>query len=207
MSKIFKLLYVSTLPAGFIFAGGGLLWLYYIRQQDGGFYERLVNYAGDWNSAHILLLLSAIMIFPASLAIRQLVAGKKGQVLTEIACVMALFGSFFLAGQYTIDFIMPLIAKAGGEAITVHQGFYTDPWVNTMFYNLQDMASISLLLGTIALAWSKTINLKYFGILMVLWVVIIAGGIMDVSLIARPAFIVLGLAYIPVAKKLYSSLE
>ena len=146
MTKFFKLLYVSTLPAGFVFAGSGLLWLYYIRQQDGGFYERLVTYATDWNSAHILLLLSAAMIFPAALAIRQLVANKPGRALAEIAAVMALFGSFFLGGQYVIDFIMPLIARAGGEAITVHNEFFTDPWVNTMFYNLQDLASIALLL-------------------------------------------------------------
>lgn len=207
MTKFFKLLYVSTLPAGFVFAGSGLLWLYYIRQQDGGFYERLVTYATDWNSAHILLLLSAAMIFPAALAIRQLVANKPGRALAEIAAVMALFGSFFLGGQYVIDFIMPLIARAGGEAITVHNEFFTDPWVNTMFYNLQDLASIALLLGTIALVWSKTIDLKYFGILLALWGAIIAGGIMDVALLSRPAFIGLGLAFIPLSRKLYQEIK
>lgn len=207
MSKIFKLLYVSTLPAAFIFAGSGLLWLYYFRLQDGGFYERLVTYATDWNSAHILLSLSAIMIFPAALAVRQLVGSKPGRVLAEIAAVMALFGGFFLGGQYVIDFIMPLIARAGGEAFTVHNEFFTDPWVNTMFYNLQDLGSISLLLGTIALFWSKTIDVKYFGILLVLWVAIIVGGIMDIPLLGRPAFIVLGLALIPVSRKLYQEMK
>jgi len=207
MTKFFKLLYVSTLPATFIFGGSGLLWLYYFRLQDGGFYERLVTYATDWNSAHILLSLSAIMIFPAALVIRQLVRDKPGRVLTEITAVMALFGSFFLGGQYVIDFIMPLIARAGGEAITVHNQFFTDPWVNLMFYNLPDLAPISLLLGTIALFWSKTIDLKYFGVLLVLWVAIIAGGIIDLPLLARPAFIVLGLAYIPLSRKLYRELK
>ena len=166
-----------------------------------------MTYATDWNSAHILLLLSAAMIFPAALAIRQLVANKPGRALAEIAAVMALFGSFFLGGQYVIDFIMPLIARAGGEAITVHNEFFTDPWVNTMFYNLQDLASIALLLGTIALVWSKTIDLKYFGILLALWGAIIAGGIMDVALLSRPAFIGLGLAFIPLSRKLYQEIK
>ncbi len=207
MTKFFKLLYVSTLPGGFMFAGAGLLWLYYIRQQDGGFYERLVTYATDWNSAHILLLLSAIMIFPAALAVRQLVGKKNGRVLAEIAALLALVGSFLMGGQYAIDFIMPLIANAGGEAITVHDAFFTDPWVSLMFYSLQDLASLGLLLGPIALVWSKTIDLKYFGILLGLWVVIIAGGAMDIPLLARPGFIVLGIALIPLARKLYRELN
>ena len=98
-------------------------------------------------------------------------------------------------------------ARAGGEAFTVHNEFFTDPWVNLMFYNLQDLASIALLLGTIALVWSKTIDLKYFGILLVLWVVIIAAGAMDYALIQRPAFLVLGLAFVPLSRKLYRELK
>ncbi|MEE8294613.1 MAG: hypothetical protein V3R64_02775, partial [Sphingomonadales bacterium] len=85
--------------------------------------------------------------------------------------------------------------------------FFTDPWVNLMFYNLQNLGSIALFWGTIALVWSKTIDLKYFGILFVLWVAIIAGGIMDIPLLARPAFIVLGLAFMPLSRKLYRELK
>lgn len=207
MTKIFKLLFVSTLPLDFILVGGGMLWLYEFRLAEGGFYERLITNEGDWVGAHILLFMSAILIFPAVLCILRLVKDKKGRGLAEIAAIIALFGSFFLGGQYAIDFIMPLIAKAGGEALTVHRGLFETPLIDTMFYQLPDLASVSLLLATIALAWSKTINLKHAGILLVLWVAIIAGGVMDIPLLGRPGFIVLGLAFIPVSMKLYRELN
>jgi len=43
--------------------------------------------------------------------------------------------------------------------------------------------------------------------LLALWVAIIAGGIMDIPLLGRPAFIVLGLAFMPLSRKLYRELK
>ena len=82
------MLWAASLPGAFLFAGGGLLWLYRVRIAEGGFYERLINNQADWIGAHFLLWASATLMIPASLALWYVVRGKRGAGLADVALVL-----------------------------------------------------------------------------------------------------------------------
>ena len=201
MQRWMRLLWTLTLPGTFLFSGAGLLWLYKFRSEEGTFYERLVNYTADWIGAHILLFISVLLLIPASLLLWSLVRGKKGATLADIALILVMIAAFFLGGQYSIDFLMPSIAEIGGDAHAVHRGLFSNPLTNIMFYELAELNAIGLLLLTIALAWSGILSRPHMIILLALWLLVIAGNILDFALAARLSLLALGLAYIPIAGK------
>ena len=207
MSKIIKLLWAACLPGSFILAGAGILWLYTFRVTEGGFYERLVALESTWINSHILLLAGTILMIPAALGIWRVVGRSKGAWLADIGLVIVMIFSFFLAGQYAIDFVMPLIAKAGGEALSVHNALFDTPITNILFYNLPETVFLGFIALTAALVWSGNIPRNLSIVLVVLWIAVFAGNILDQVLVARIASLLIGFAFIPVAQKLQKLLS
>ena len=116
-----------------------MLWLYKFKTAPGDFFERLLSHQSDWIGAHLILFGSAILLIPASLALYSLTRGRKGELLAEFGLVLVVGGSFFLAGQYAIDFLMPLLATTGGEALQVHPKLFSTTLINILFYNVPDL--------------------------------------------------------------------
>ncbi len=205
MSRFIKLLWAISLPGAFVLAGVGMLWLYTTLNPEMRFYERLLAYEAAWNGSHIVLLASAVLLVPAALAIWSLISGSRGaQVLAGIGLLPAVVAPFFLAGQYAIDFVMPLVAKTGEAAYPVHAGLFETPLINTLFYGLPDLGFIGFMLLTAGLVWCGSVTRINAVALGICWLAIIIGNVVDIPLLARPALIALGFAYIPAAKKLLS---
>ncbi len=205
MPQLIKTLWAASLPGAFILAGIGMLWLYTTLDPEMQFYQRLITHADAWNGSHLVLLASSILLVPAAMAIWSSVRGAKGpEILAGIGLLPAVIAPFFLAGQYAIDFVMPLVAKTGEAAYPVHTGLFETPLINTLFYGLPDLGFIGFMMLTIAVAWCGAVSRINAIILGLVWVAVIFGNALELPLLARPALIVMGMAYIPLAKKLLS---
>jgi hypothetical protein len=194
------------LPLTFVAAGGGMVWLYRVRSAEGDFYARMNAHVADWVGSHLVLLASAILIIPAAVALWRAVGDGKGSVLASIGLIMAVPGAVFLAGQYAIDFIMPIIADVGGDAHVVHERFFTTEPLNTLFYGLPALGSIALLVQTIGLMRSGKTSRLELSVLLVLWGAVILGNLVH-PLVQRVALLLLGFAYIPTARRLLAGSE
>ncbi len=193
------------MPLAFFTAGTGMLWLYKFRTAPGSFYDRLINFEADWIGAHCFLFTSAILLIPAALALRSLVSTGRGSALAGTGLVLVMICSFFLAGQYAIDFVMPLIAKAGGAAHQVHQGLFETPLINILFYNLTDLCFVGLILLTAGVARAGIPGKVELSILGLLWALTLAANIFDYPLVGRSALFMLGFAMLPLAKRVATS--
>ncbi len=201
MTRFVRSLTAACLPLAFLTGGGGMLWLYRVRSAEGGFYTRLNEHASDWVGSHVVLLASAILIIPASIALARAVGPGRGSLLATIGLVVAIPGAVLLAGQYAIDFVMPIIAEVGGEAHTVHQRFFTTEPLNTFFYVLPDLASLALLVLTIGLLRSRKLGKGEAALLLAVWGLVIIGAAVH-PLLQRGALAALGLAYLPTTRRL-----
>ena len=62
-----------------------------------------------------------------------------------------------LSGQYVIDFINPIIAEVGGNALLVHKLILNDNPINILFYKLPNFVFNALMLLTIIALLEKPV--------------------------------------------------
>jgi hypothetical protein len=192
----------AALPMAFFMAGAGMLWLYSFRIASGSFFERLLTHQNDWHGSHLLLFAGAILLVPAAIAMRAVVNAGRGIWLADTGLILVMICSFFLAGQYAIDFVMPLLANAGGNAVNVHAALFDSKLINILFYNLPDLCFIGLLLLTVALARAEILGRAQIITIFILWGAVLTGNILDYPLIGRGALFLLGFAMLPVSARL-----
>jgi len=201
MPKFVNRLTAVCLPLSFMTAGAGMLWLYRVRSAEGDFYARMNARSFDWVGSHIVLLASAILIIPAAVALWQAVGEERGSTLAGIGLIAAIPGAVFLAGQYAIDFVMPIIAEVGGDAHVVHQRLFTTEPLNTFFYGLPMLGSVALLVMTIGLVRSGKPSRGEAILMLALWASVIVGNLVH-PLMQRSALAALGFAYLPTTRRL-----
>ncbi|MDJ0657204.1 MAG: hypothetical protein QNJ40_23795 [Xanthomonadales bacterium] len=202
MSKLIRLIWIGSLPLSFVTAGAGMLWLSTTLDPGVDFYQRLINHRDAWVGSHIVLMISAILLIPAAIALWTAVEGRRGTTLAGIGMLLAIPATVFLAGQYAIDFVMPLVAAAGEPAYPVHKALFSTAHIKTMFYGVPDLGPLGLLLMSVALALSGSQRPATLVALAVLWIGVIGGNILQQPLVARSCLLLLGFAYIPVARHL-----
>ena len=179
-----------------------MLWLYTTLDPNVDFYQRLITHRDAWVGSHIVLMISAVLFIPAVIALWRAVEGRRGTTLAGIGMLLAIPAMVLLAGQYAIDFVMPLVADAGEPAYPVHRALFTTTHINTLFYGVPELGPLGLLLMTVALALSGSQKPATLAVLGVLWIGVIGGNILDQPLAARSCLLLLGLAYLPVARQL-----
>jgi len=143
------------------------------------------------------------MLIPAAISVRSAVEHKKGSMLASVGTSLVCVTSLLLAGQYAIDLVMPLIARAGGSAIDVHKELSSYPVTNLLFYELPQLVFIGLLLTHLALFRAKIISLSHCVLLVMLWAAIIFGNVFGQTLLARGAILVLGVSLIRPAQEIW----
>ena len=116
-----NLIGIICIPVSLLVSGIGMLWLTKFSSAEGGFYDRLLSHTTDWVGSHLVLLVSTCMLIPAAISISSAVEHKKGSMLASVGTSLVCVTSLLLAGQYAIDLVMPLIARAGGSALDVHR--------------------------------------------------------------------------------------
>ena len=185
-----------SIPLTFIFAGIGMIWLHEFDSASGEFFERLITNKNDWLGAHFLLLTGTVFLFPAALSIRLVLEHKiMGAIASALLLVIA-FANVLLAGQYAIDFIMPLMAEVGGDALQVHGLVFTTPLINSLFYQLPNLVFLALFLLTLTLFWNKEIPQRFIIILLLNWLFVLTGNLIH-PLFQRSAVLFLALSFMP----------
>lgn len=185
-----------SIPLNFLLAGLGMIWLLQVDNASGTFFEKLTSHKSDWLGAHVLLLFSTAFLIPAAIGIRLMVKHKIAEAIATVLVFVIGVTSVLLAGQYAIDFVMPLLAQVGGDALQVHRLLYKTPLVDILFYKLPNLVFLALFLLTITLFWNKTIPMKIKMVLLVNWVLVLTGNLIH-PLFQRLAIILLAFSFIP----------
>ncbi len=185
-----------SIPLTFIFAGIGMIWLFKVDNAPGHFFEKLMSNRNDWLGAHVILLLSTVFLFPAAISIRLALEHKIiGTIATGLVILIALT-NVLLAGQYAIDFIMPLLVDVGGDALQVHDLLFNTPLIDSLFYKLPNLVFLALFLLTCTLFWNKKIPLKVIIILLINWSLVLIGNLIH-PLFQRVAIVLLAFSFVP----------
>ncbi|NNF36653.1 MAG: hypothetical protein HKN68_21305 [Saprospiraceae bacterium] len=200
-SNFLNRLFLWSIPLCFFSAGTGMLMLLKVVNADGNFYTRIHSEYTSWIVAHIILLLGSILLLPASIGIRSLISNKKPGFLADAMVPIIAIAGALLSGQYAIDFLMPEIARLGGEAHEIHSFLSTDGLVSMLFYNLPELSSLGLLIMSIALVWDGRIGKTLSYILIINWLVVILGNLVAIE-IQRIALFFLGITYVFIIRSL-----
>lgn len=185
-----------TIPLTFLLAGIGMIWLFQVDNAPGTFFEKLLSNKNNWLGAHVVLLLSTVFLTPAALSIRLVLEHKIAGMIATVLVAVISFTSVLLAGQYTIDFVMPLLAEVGGDALQVHGLLYRTPLVDTLFYKLPNLVFLALFLLSVMLFWNKTIPMKIKMVLLINWALVLIGNLIH-PLFQRLAIVFLAFSFIP----------
>ena len=101
----------------------GQLWLYSLNLRTEGLYERVTLNSNEWIGSHIVALLGAILIFPATIVLKDYLKGKS-RYLVNAAITFTLIGAIALIGQYILDFYLIFLfedqtSKSAYEALNL----------------------------------------------------------------------------------------
>lgn len=107
---------IISIPATYLAAGIGMLISLVVNNADGDFFERIQNYEFEWIASHILLLIGTTFIIPGAIAMREMIDKRMACLLADVSLITIIPSTLLLSGQYAIDFVLPLIAKVGGDA-------------------------------------------------------------------------------------------
>ena len=190
---------ICSIPLCFFLAGAGMLLLLKVVNADGDFYTRIQNQSDAWNIAHMILLGSSMLLLPAAIGIHSLIAGKKQALISSILIPIIGISSILLGGQYAIDFLMPEVARIGGEAKGVHQFLSRNGLVQLLFYQLPNLSSLGLFILSMLLVWDGRLPKYLIWILIINWLVVILGNLFSTE-IQRTALLILGVTYIPIIR-------
>ena len=193
---------IIAIPLTFLFAGIGMLLLLKVENADGTFYQQIQSNEIDWFIAHIILLVSTLLILPAALSLRSTINNEKAQILGTIMVLVIAPSSMLLAGQYAIDFVVPLMVQTGGDALKVHQLLSTTPLINLLFYGIPNLVFLALMLLTISLIWSRVLTRLPATLLIINWLVVLIGNLVHPAF-QRVAILFLAISYMPLVLKMW----
>ena len=200
--KTLRKIALLSIPLAFLLAGVGVLWLLNVKNAPGSFFERIANNKDDWMGAHVVLLFSTVFLLPAAIGMREAVTHKLIGTIANVLVVIVGLTSILLAGQYAIDFVMPLLGEAGDDALKIHELLFQSSLIKTLFYDLPNLAILSLFLLSCTLFWSDKMPLKFNLILMVNWLIVLTGNLMD-PLVQRIAILCLAFSFLPLVRALW----
>jgi hypothetical protein len=173
-----------------------MLWLWVVERADSGFFESVRVNEAAWIGAHMVLLISTILLLPAAISIRSAVHNRAAGAIGTLMVVVIAPTSILLAGQYAIDFVVPLMIEVGGDALKVHGQLYASRHVHILFYGLPNLAFLALMVLSIALVWSGPLGRLSASLLMVNWLAVLLGNLIH-PLFQRFAILLLAVSFMP----------
>jgi len=185
-----------AVPAVFALSGAGMLLLLSVERAPGTFFDQVAQREGNWIAAHVLLLAGTILIPAATLALRSAVTARGPARLATAAVLAAVPTSFLLAGQYAIDFVVPLIGRVGGDALQVHALLFDSAPVSVMFYGLPNLVFPALLLLAVALVWGRVVTGAAAVLLLGNWIVVLTGNLAAPE-VQRAGILLLAVTHLP----------
>jgi hypothetical protein len=193
-----KLQAVSLIGSYVVFAVAQLL-LLQNRNMDESLYKRVVEHKSHWETAHIVAILGVLLLFPALTSLLQFMSKRKGEVLSIIGIILIGISVISLVGQYAIDFSLTgLFTLPENEANKALNNIQSTPIVKLLFYDMAICWVIGQLLLGIGLVLSKALP-KWSLFVFLIAFLLVVGCSSLFPLIARGAYILFSIAFIPIA--------
>ena len=200
--RIINRIGIIAIPITFFLAGNGMLLLLRVETARLPFIQQSTYYETEWFVSHIILLLSTMCILPAALSLQSVINLPRPKILGTIMVIVIAPTSILLAGQYAIDFVVPLMVRVGGDALKVHGLLSTTSLIDILFYGLPNLVFLALMLLTIAVVWSKVLTRLPAILLIFNWLVVLLGNLVHPGF-QRVAILFLALSYMPLVKRMW----
>ncbi|NNE13901.1 MAG: hypothetical protein HKN51_02920 [Saprospiraceae bacterium] len=184
----------------------GQLWLYSLNSRTEGLYERVTINSYEWIGSHIILLIGAFLIFPATLTLKTYLKDRS-KYLVYTAIILTFLGTISLIGQFILDFyLIPLFkgqtSKTAYEALGQIQ---SNDFVKFFCYDLIVAWMLGQILFITALFNTKNypkwaLGLFIFGLLM-----LILGNSLH-ELMERLSYLIISIALWPIFREKHKSI-
>ncbi|MFM9911893.1 MAG: hypothetical protein ACKVOW_21415 [Chitinophagaceae bacterium] len=114
----------------------GQIWLFISKQQEEEFYTLVTKYSSDWINAHLILMLSLLLILPAYFAIKNYLRDCKRLYWIDLSIFFICLWVFVLFGQFTIDLcIVELFKLPQEKSYEILDQIQANTIINALFYN------------------------------------------------------------------------
>lgn len=176
----------------------GQLWLYSLNSRTEGLYERVTIYSYEWIGSHIVLLIGAFLIFPATLTLKANLKNRS-KYLVASAITLTLLGTISLIGQFILDFY--IISKFQGQTSkTAYESLdliQSNDFVKFFCYDLIAAWLLGQLLFVIALFKNKNYPKWALGLFILGLSMLLLGNSLH-ELIERLSYFVISIALWPI---------
>lgn len=185
----------------YILIAVGQLWLYSLNLRSEGLYERVTLQTGEWIGSHALLLLGALLIFPATMVVKKYLANSN-RYLVWIAVVLTCLGAISLIGQFMLDFylIPEFKGQTSDAAYAALEGIQSNGLIKFFCYDLIAAWLLGQVLFIIALARRKSYP-KWALVLFILGLCMLIFGDSIHQLIERLSYVLFSIAIWPAFRR------
>lgn len=197
---------ILAIPGTFLLSGAGMLWLLAVENAPGNFFQQVLTRESAWLGAHLLLLLGTILLLPAALTMRSAIMDKKSGLVATLLILIIAPTAMLLGGQYAIDFVVPLIAKVGGEATKVHALLSLSPFVDLLFYKLPNLVFLAMMLLSFLLVWRGPLSGWQAALIVINWFAVLLANLVHPAF-QRGAILSLAISFIPLTIKMWQNGE
>lgn len=114
----------------------GQMWLFISNQQEGDFYKLITLHSHAWINAHLILMLSVLLLIPAFLGISQYVKDSKYHPWANMGTFFVCLAVFVLLGQFTIDLcLVDIFSLPEDKAYAVLDKIQANATIKPLFYD------------------------------------------------------------------------
>ncbi len=177
-----------------------MLWLLRVDAAGGTFFDRIAAERPAWLGAHVVLLLSTVLLLPAALGLRSRIGGGKAGGFATGMVLLVAPTAILLAGQYALDFAVPSMLDVGGAALKVNATTRNAAPSGVLFYGLPNLVFLAMMALSLTVAWRATAVPRIAAVVLsVNWAVVLLGNLIHPAL-QRGAIVLLALAHLPLMK-------
>lgn len=196
----------------------GQIYLFHSKQKEAEFYTLLNKYPDEWIQAHVILLLSQILLIPSFIALCAYFKNTKANAYIQLSTVFTILSAFALFGQFTIDLcLVDLVHLPQETAYQTLDAIQNNPVIKPLFYDnsrlfiLFKYLDLSLL-GQVFLGVALVISRKIptwaivlFGIALLLTQFGILLGPYSGRIIKRLSYSLFSISLVPVAVSIFKN--
>jgi hypothetical protein len=114
----------------------GQMWLFISDRQEGDFYKLITQHGNAWVNAHLILMLSLLLLIPAYLAINNYLKDSKGYYWGNLGTFFLCLAVFVLFGQFTIDLcLVDIFHLPEDKAYAVLDNIQANAIIKPLFYD------------------------------------------------------------------------
>lgn len=105
-------------------------------------YLKMTRHSQQWTQAHLVLMLSLLMMIPAFLAIGSFLKNRRHPIWFGMSFLFTILSVFSLFGQYCVDLCMvDIFSLPKDQAMSVYQKIQSNKVTNSLFFDNSQLFS------------------------------------------------------------------